>query len=81
LTVTPWRAVRRAGVGLFAAMAVVLAVQPAALASSAPAPTWTHQAPATSPPARDWAAMAYDAATGTIVMFGGGGKYGILGAT
>jgi hypothetical protein len=33
--------------------------------------TWTQQAPATSPPARFGAYMAYDAATGTVVLFGG----------
>ncbi len=33
--------------------------------------TWTQQAPAASPSARDQAAMAYDAATGTAVLFGG----------
>jgi hypothetical protein len=33
--------------------------------------TWTKQAPATSPPARDSAAMAYDATTGNVVLFGG----------
>ena len=32
---------------------------------------WTQQHPATSPPARAYAAMAYDAATGTAVLFGG----------
>src|SRR5215472_16536143 len=38
---------------------------------------WTKQAPAARPSARDQAAMAYDAATGTVVMFGGlsNGKY------
>jgi hypothetical protein len=41
--------------------------------------TWTQQAPATSPSVRDLAAMAYDAATGTIVLFGGFGKTGALG--
>jgi hypothetical protein len=70
-----WRGV----LGLFAAAAVVLSVQPAVLASSAPAPTWTRQHPATHPPARQNASMAYDAATGTIVLFGGwrdaGGHY------
>jgi hypothetical protein len=35
--------------------------------------TWTEQHPATSPPARFDAAMAYDAATGTVVLFGGMG--------
>jgi hypothetical protein len=33
--------------------------------------TWTHLSPATSPRARDGAAMAYDPATGNIVLFGG----------
>ena len=38
--------------------------------------TWTKQAPASSPPARADAAMAYDAATGTVVLFGGSGANG-----
>jgi hypothetical protein len=33
--------------------------------------TWTKQAPATSPPAREFASMAYDPATGNLVLFGG----------
>ena len=33
--------------------------------------TWTKQAPATSPSARYEASMAYDAATGNVVLFGG----------
>ena len=33
--------------------------------------TWTKQAPATSPPPMSGGAMAYDAATGTVVLFGG----------
>jgi hypothetical protein len=33
---------------------------------------WTEQQPAASPPAREAGAMAYDAATGTVVLFGGG---------
>ena len=33
-------------------------------------------APATSPPARGGAAMAYDAATGTVVLFGGTAGHG-----
>src|SRR5262249_58326600 len=36
-------------------------------------PTWTKQPPATRPPAQSNAAMAYDAATGTVVLFGGHG--------
>ncbi len=33
--------------------------------------TWAKQAPAASPPARWGAVMAYDAATGSVVLFGG----------
>jgi photosystem II stability/assembly factor-like uncharacterized protein len=33
--------------------------------------TWTQQAPATSPPGQWWPVMAYDAATATVVEFGG----------
>ncbi len=36
--------------------------------------TWTKQAPAASPAARDHAPMTYDAATGTLVLFGGRGR-------
>jgi hypothetical protein len=39
--------------------------------------TWTEQAPAASPPARDWASMAYDAASGTVVLFGGDGTLSV----
>jgi hypothetical protein len=42
-----------------------------ALASS-PVLNWVKQSPATSPHARYEASMAYDAATGTAVLFGGG---------
>jgi hypothetical protein len=33
--------------------------------------TWSQQTPATSPPARDMHAMAYDSANGEMVLFGG----------
>ena len=33
--------------------------------------TWTQQTPAVSPPARSNAMMAFDSATGTVVLFGG----------
>jgi hypothetical protein len=33
--------------------------------------TWTPLTPATSPPARDSASMAYDPGTGQLVLFGG----------
>ncbi len=47
-------------------------------ASPPPPTTWTQLSPATSPPARDFASMAYDPATGQMVLFGGmgiGGSY------
>ena len=65
------RAVRRGGLGVFAAAAVVLSAQSAVLASSSLAPTWTKQHPAAHPSARQGASMAYDAATRNIVLFGG----------
>jgi hypothetical protein len=40
--------------------------------------TWTQQAPATSPPARANASMAYDAASGTVVLFGGNDPRGLV---
>src|SRR6266550_4635768 len=68
---------RRTGF-LLAALAAVLAVAgvpgvsgPVALAASSSVLNWTQQAPAASPLARNNAAMAYDAATGDMVLFGG----------
>ena len=50
----------------------VLGMAPAAVqASSASVPTWTKQAPVVHPLARNEPAMAYDAATRTVVLFGG----------
>ena len=43
--------------------------------------TWTQQHPATSPSARSGASMAYDAATGNAVMFGGRGDNGFPSTT
>src|SRR5215472_4159431 len=61
----------------------VLGMVPAAVqASSASVPTWTQQAPAVHPSARIAQAMAYDAATGTVVLFGGhNSRRGALGDT
>ena len=60
----------------------VLELGPVAVqARSTPAATWTKQAPAASPPARASAAMAYDAATGTVVSFGGDGTHGLTNDT
>jgi hypothetical protein len=64
---------RRLVAGAVAVLGVsgVLGAFPAA--ASAQAATWTQQTPATSPPARYGASMAYDAATGNVVLFGGTG--------
>ncbi|HTT86635.1 MAG TPA: kelch repeat-containing protein [Acidimicrobiales bacterium] len=43
--------------------------------------TWTEQSPATQPSARYGASMAYDAATGQVVLFGGLGQTGELNDT
>jgi Galactose oxidase, central domain len=65
------RVVRRGGLGLLAVLVVVLVTPRAVLAGSVAASGWTRQSPAASPAPRDGAAMAYDAATGDIVLFGG----------
>jgi hypothetical protein len=43
--------------------------------------TWTKQTPAVHPPGRFWASMAYDAATRTVVLFGGSNGNGVFGDT
>jgi hypothetical protein len=43
--------------------------------------TWAKLQPATRPPALEGASMAYDAATGTVVLFGGDGPAGANGST
>jgi len=42
-----------------------------AFISNAWAQTWTQELPTSSPPARVWHAMAYDAARSQVVLFGG----------
>jgi hypothetical protein len=41
--------------------------------------TWSEATPATSPPARAYASMVYDAASGTVILFGGTNASGQLG--
>jgi hypothetical protein len=74
------RRARRGG-GLCAVVAVAVALtasgapagaQSVVQASSMPVLNWIKQAPATSPPAQETASMVYDAANGTVVLFGGG---------
>ena len=71
----------RVAVALLAAGGVLGVVPSVGQASTAPAVTWTKQAPAASPSARVDAAMAYDAATGNLVLFGGDGDHGVGGDT
>lgn len=59
------------GSAVLAACAALGWVSPVVQAAATAAPTWTRQHPAVHPPARVGAAMAYDAATGTAVLFGG----------
>jgi len=70
-----------AAVAVFAVFSVLGAFAPAVQASAFAVSTWTKQAPASSPLARYGEAMAYDAATGTTVLFGGFGSSGVLGDT
>jgi sugar lactone lactonase YvrE len=44
-------------------------------------PNWVQQSPAASPPARIEASMAYDAATGQGLLFGGDGRSTVFGDT
>ena len=68
-----WRTLR-AGAAAQAAVGLLGAVPPAVASASAQAPDWTKHLPAVHPPAEAGAAMAYDAATGTVVLFGGNGN-------
>jgi hypothetical protein len=62
--------------GALAAFGVPGAWQSAAVASSSRVLNWTRQAPAASPPALSAEPMAYDAATGTVVLFSGQARTG-----
>ena len=62
-----------AGAAALAACGALGMAPAAGQSSPASVLTWTQQAPAVHPSARYGAAMAYDAATGNVVLFGGGG--------
>ena len=51
------------------------------LIAGEPALTWTQLSPSGSPPARSYPAMAYDSASGAVVLFGGFGNNGYLNDT
>ena len=70
------RGIMIAGTAALAACSVLGMALAAAQASSASTPTWTQQHPATSPLTRSFAVMADDAATGTVVLFGGASNSG-----
>ena len=53
----------------------------ASSAQVTPAPNWSQQSPATSPPPRNEAMMAYDAGTNQVVLFGGEGNNGPMNDT
>jgi hypothetical protein len=59
---------------LLAALGVAGMPSPGALATSQPVLNWTKQFPTAHPSARDYASIAYDAATGNVVLFGGHGS-------
>jgi hypothetical protein len=67
-----WSRALWVGAGVLAAVGVVGVVPPvASAAAQQQAPTWTKLNPPVKPSARRDVAMAYDAATGTVVLFGG----------
>jgi hypothetical protein len=70
-----------AGAAALAAGGALVVTPASARAGSAAEPTWTKQAPVAAPPARYGEAMAYDAATGTVVLFGGQSRTGRFGDT
>ena len=66
----------------FIAISCSVALLTASAAATAPrSSSWMHLSPATSPPARSYLAMTYDAATGKVVMFGGYDGTGYLNDT
>lgn len=69
-------------VAVLAACGVAGAIPSAALAGSSSVPTWTIRQHLTARPiARARATMAYDAATGNVVLFGGFGAERIFADT
>jgi hypothetical protein len=65
-----WRTLR-AGAATLAAAAVLAAGSSAVASASSQAPDWAKETPADHPSPRIATSMAYDAANGTVVLFGG----------
>ena len=70
------RRIMIAGAAALATCGVLGMVPAAARASSASHPAWTKRLPPVHPAGRYGGSMAYDAATGTAVMFGGESVHG-----
>jgi len=70
-----------AAVAVLAVFCVLGAFAPAVQASAFAVSTWTKQAPASHPTARYDTDSTYDAASGSVVLFGGIGNNGVPGDT
>jgi hypothetical protein len=70
-----WKSVQRAHLALTLCLSVAVLLPARSLAVT-PGPEWSLQSFAQSPPPRDHAEMAYDAATGKVVLTGGEGGSG-----
>jgi hypothetical protein len=66
---------------LIAALTLAVSAAGAAAAIPSSAFTWTELTPATKPPAREGATMAYDPASGQLILFGGSDNGNELGDT
>src|ERR1700722_7006027 len=60
-----------------AGLATGVAATTATAGAVTPTSTWNEQSPATSPPDLEGASMAYDPATGDVLLFGGSGSDGL----
>src|SRR3954452_9159251 len=75
-----WRRTARLAVALAVGLSTLVVVGAQRSAVASPSPTWTQLSPATSAPARRFASMAFDPATGQLVLLGGFDA-GLLGDT